>query len=128
MLKELWQSFTDVVFGSLPSFMDASEYITREVRGKVLCFLLRFADTQIAFPDLESLGRYRRLHSGENPPEIRDRLRFYETLSDEELARKTGLLRDGHAHFGYIQPFYITRDGIVDSINGCLISRHQSDR
>ena len=51
-----------------------------------------------------------------------------EPLSDEELARRTGLLRDGHAHFGYIQPFYITRDGIVDSINGCLISRHQSDR
>ena len=35
MLKELWQSLTDTVFGSLPSFIDAGEYIKKEVRGKV---------------------------------------------------------------------------------------------
>lgn len=124
MLKELWQSFTDVVFGSLPSFMDASEYITREVRGKVLCFLLRFADTQIVYPDSESLARYRRLHKEEYPPEIRDRLRHFTTLSDEELARDFGLLRDSRAHFGYSQPYFITKDGVVDSATGCLIKRH----
>lgn len=121
MLKELWQSLTDTVFGSLPSFIDAGEYIKKEVRGKVLSFWLRFADTQIVYPDSESLARYRRLHKEEYPPEIRDRLRYFSTLSDEELARDFGLLRDNHAYFGYSQPFFITKDGVVDSATGCLV-------
>ena len=121
MLHKLWQSLTDAVFGSLPSFIDAGEYVKKEVRGKVLSFWLRFADTQIVYPDLESLARYRRLHKEEYPPEIRDRLQHYRTLSDEELAKDFGLLRDDKAHFGYSQPFFITKDGVVDSATGCLI-------
>lgn len=124
MLKELWQSFTDVVFGSLPSFIDAGDYIKKEVGGQVLCFLLRFADTQIVYPNLEYLGRYGRLHNGEKPPEIRDRLRVLSTLSAPELAEGYGLLRDSKGYFGYSQPFYITMDGVVDTTTGCIIKRN----
>ena len=124
MLKQLWQGLTDAVSMVWPNFIDPCKYYQKEVGGRVLCFLLQFADTQIAFPDIPKIEQHRRLHNGMNPPGIRDCLRHIETLSDEELARKYGLLRDSNAYLGYRQPFYITRDGVVDSATGSLVKKH----
>lgn len=91
-----------------------------EVNGKVLRFRILSCDTKIAFPNKEETEQYMRLHLGYPPPYVRDMLPVLEKLSDEELASRYGLARDENSFFGYTQPVYWTRDGIVNTITGAV--------
>lgn len=89
-----------------------------EINGKVLRFRILSCDTKLAFPNKEETERYMRLHLGYPPPYVKDLLPILEKCSDEELASRYGLARDENSFFGYTQPYYWTRDGIVNTITG----------
>lgn len=99
-----------------------------EVNGKVLRFRICYCDTQIAFPDKEKTETYIRLHLGYPPPYVMSMLPCLEELSDEELAIEYGLMRDESGFFGYTQPYYWTRDGIVNSITGVIESNEENTK
>ena len=91
-------------------------YVDRVVLGKHLRLKVRTLDSTFGVFDTSS-DDFKKVN-GFFPSCVGDKIAYYNTLTDEELAKVHGLVRDTSKQFGYFQPFYWTKFGIMNNYTG----------
>ena len=110
MLSEILEN----LFGWLtPKLTVDHGYVTRVILGKSLQLKVRTLDSTFGVFDHHA-DDFKKVN-GFFPSDVMDRIMYYNTLADEELAKEHGLVRDSSKQFGYFQPFYWTKFGIMNN-------------